>query len=65
VKAQTTVLLFLANGFVSFYFWSEYQAGMLARRAIPEFLLSLIGINLAIALGRILAERSNRRKRSR
>jgi len=62
VKLRTLILLFLANGFVSFYFWSEYQRGMPAKRALPELLLSLIFVNVALALGKKLGERRTRPK---
>jgi len=65
MKTQTIVLLFLANGFVSFYFWTMYQHGMSGRRAVPEYLLSLIGVNLALVLGRKLAEHNTGPRRSR
>ena len=65
MKPQTIVLLFFANGFVSFYFWSQYRHGMPARVARLDLLFSLIGVSLAVVLGRMLAERGTRGKRRR
>jgi hypothetical protein len=56
------LVIFLANGFVTFYYWSSYQHGMPAARALLLFVPSVIAVNGAIVLGRMLAERSTRPK---
>ncbi|MGA3294729.1 MAG: hypothetical protein ABSE45_12200 [Candidatus Acidiferrales bacterium] len=62
MKPQTLLVVFLANGFVAFYYWSSYRHGMAAPQALLFLAISLIGVNAAIVLGRWLALRSPRRK---
>ncbi|HUH63504.1 MAG TPA: hypothetical protein VLZ50_10920 [Terracidiphilus sp.] len=53
-------MILLGNGLVAYYFWILFQHGAPVLRLLPEFVLSLIGVNLAIILGRWLGERSRR-----
>jgi hypothetical protein len=57
VKPKTLLIIFLANGFVTFYYWSSYQHGMPAGQMVLYLVISLIAINAAIAFGRWLAMR--------
>jgi len=59
------MLLVLVNGFVGFVFFRSYQQGMPMARAALLCLIAIVGVTTAAVLGRMLAERSNRRKRSR
>jgi len=65
VKFQTRFVILLGNGLVAYYFWILFQHGAPVLRLLPEFVLSLIGVNLAIILGRWLGERSRRPRGSR
>jgi len=62
VKPRTAFLLVIVNGFVGFYCWRAYQNGMPGPRALLWLLISLIGVNTAVALGQILGQRRRPRK---
>jgi hypothetical protein len=62
VKPLSKFLLLLANGFVTFYYWSSYQHGLSAQRTLVYLFFSLIAINLALFFGQKLAERRSPRK---
>jgi len=61
VNAPAILLLLLVDGFVGFYCYRAYQQGMPASHAVFWLIVSLIGVNLAFALGRKLGLRKSRR----
>jgi hypothetical protein len=61
VTPQTILLLVVLDGFVAFYCYRSYQQGMPASHAALWFVVSLVGVNLAFALGRKLGLRKRRR----
>ena len=58
---QTILLLVVLDGFVAFYCYRSYQQGMPASHAALWFVVSLVGVNLAFALGRKLGLRKRRK----
>jgi hypothetical protein len=65
VRPLSKFLLLLANGFVTFYYWSSYQHGLSVARTLLYLFFSLVAINLALFFGQRLAERRLSRKPSR
>jgi hypothetical protein len=61
VTPQTILLLVALDGFVAFYCDRSYQQGMPASHAALWFVVSLIGVNWAFAVGRKLGLRKRRR----
>jgi hypothetical protein len=61
MKPPAILLLVLVDGFVAFYCYRAYQQGMPATHAALWLIVSLIGVNLAFALGRKLGLREPRR----
>lgn len=49
-------LLLLANGFVCYYFWTQYKVGMSPARTLIFLFFSLVAINIALYLGQMLGE---------
>jgi len=62
VKPQIIFLLVIVNAFVGFYCWRAYQHGMPGPRVLLDLVISLIGVNVAVALGQALGQRRRRRK---
>jgi hypothetical protein len=61
VKPQALLLLLLVDGFVAFYCYRAYQHGMPATHAALWLLVSLVAVNAAFFVGRMLGMRKPRR----
>jgi uncharacterized membrane protein YhhN len=64
VKRFEAVLLVAVNAGMFAYFWRAYEQGMPLPRVITYGVITFVGVNLAAAAGRMLGERSARRKGS-
>lgn len=64
MKSYEAVLLVAVNAGMFVYFWHSYQQGMPPANVLTYGALTFIGVNLAAVGGRMLGERSARRKGS-
>lgn len=64
MKTYEAVLLVAVNAGMFVYFWRSYEHGMPVRSVLIYGALTFIGVNLAAVAGRMLGERSARRRGS-
>jgi hypothetical protein len=64
MKGYEAVLLVAVNAGMFVYFWRSHEQGMPLRSVLIYGALTFIGVNLAAVAGRMLGERSARRRGS-
>lgn len=64
MKTYEAVLLVAVNAGMFVYFWRSYEQGMSLRSVLIYGALTFIGVNIAAMAGRMLGDRSARRRGS-
>jgi hypothetical protein len=65
VRTFEVVLLVVVNAGMTVYFWRAYEQGMPLTRVVTLGVITFVGVNAAAVVGRMLGERSARRRGSR
>lgn len=65
MKPYELVLLVVVNAGMFLFFWRSYEQGMPLGRVVAYGAITFVGVNLAAVAGRMLGERSARRRGSR